>query len=79
MREGCDEAVVEAVFETARLPDLELVRPCTLCPHMKRITLARIAASLRGLRHRVEVPAGVAAGARRAVGRMLEVGRGSVS
>jgi len=63
----------------AELPELQFVRPCTLCPHMKRITLGRIAASLRELRHEVEVPAGVAAGARRAVERMLEVGRGRIA
>ena len=25
-------------------PDVEFVRPCNLCPHMKRITLAKIRA-----------------------------------
>ncbi len=31
----------------AELPDVEFVRPCNLCPHMKRITLRGIADSLR--------------------------------
>src|SRR4029453_4418104 len=26
----------------AELPDVEFVRPCNLCPHMKRITLPKI-------------------------------------
>lgn len=60
----------------AEFPDIEFVRPCTICPYMKRITLARIAASLEHLQHPVEVPSSVARRARRAVERMLEVGRG---
>ena len=31
----------------AELPDVEFVRPCNLCPHMKRITLPKILDSLR--------------------------------
>jgi quinolinate synthase len=56
-------------------PDVEFVRPCNLCPHMKRITLPKILASLQTMRHRVEVDPEVAALARRAVERMLAVGR----
>ena len=58
-------------------PEVEFIRPCNLCPHMKRITLPRILASLEGMRHEVTVDPAVAAGARRAVERMLEVGRGA--
>ena len=61
----------------AEFPEIEFVRPCSLCPHMKRITLDNIAASLRDLRHAVEVDPVVARRARRAVERMLEVGRGA--
>ncbi|MFO7260493.1 MAG: quinolinate synthase NadA [bacterium] len=57
-------------------PEIEFVRPCNLCPHMKRITLAGVLESLRTLTHRVEIPEDVAARARVAVERMLEVGRG---
>jgi len=60
----------------AEFPEIEFVRPCSLCPHMKRITLDNIAASLRDMRHAVEVDPQVAERARRAVERMLEVGRG---
>ena len=56
-------------------PDVEFVRPCNLCPHMKRITLQGIADALEHLQPAVEVPADLAARARRAVERMLEVGR----
>lgn len=57
-------------------PDTEFVAPCNLCPHMKKITLPAIHDALLNLRHRVEVPEAIAAGARRALGRMLDVGRG---
>jgi quinolinate synthase len=60
----------------AEFPDIEFVRPCSLCPHMKRITLDNIASSLRDMQHAVEVDPEVARRARRAVERMLEVGRG---
>jgi quinolinate synthase len=57
-------------------PETEFVRPCNLCPHMKRITLPKILRSLQDMEHRVEVEPDVAARARSAVERMLEVGRG---
>ncbi|MBO0710449.1 MAG: quinolinate synthase NadA [Acetobacteraceae bacterium] len=56
-----------------RYPDLEFVRPCNLCPHMKRITLANIREALEEMRHEVTVDAAVAVRARRAVERMLAV------
>jgi quinolinate synthase len=58
-------------------PEVEFVRPCNLCPHMKRITLPKILRSLETLEHRVEVAPGVGERARRAVERMLAVGRGA--
>ena len=54
-------------------PNVEFVRPCNLCPHMKRITLANIRQSLQEMRHEVVIDPAVAARARRAVERMLEV------
>jgi quinolinate synthase len=57
----------------AELPGVEFVRPCNLCPHMKRITLAGIVDSLRHLQHEVKIPAQVAERARQAVERMLAV------
>jgi quinolinate synthase len=53
------------------VPDTEFVQPCNLCPHMKRITLGGIRDALLHMRHEVEVAEDVAAGARRAVERML--------
>jgi quinolinate synthase len=60
-----------------RFPRMEFVRPCNLCPHMKRITLPKILRALQAMEHRVEVDPGVAERARRAVERMLAVGRGA--
>ena len=60
----------------AESPGTEFVRPCNLCPHMKRITLDNIRHSLETMTHQVEVDPEVAARARRAVDRMLEIGRG---
>ncbi|HTG36711.1 MAG TPA: quinolinate synthase NadA [Thermoanaerobaculia bacterium] len=56
-------------------PDVEFVRPCNLCPHMKRITLPKILHSLQTMEFQVEVDPEVAARARLAVERMLAVGR----
>ena len=57
-------------------PDVEFVRPCQMCPYMGTITLPKIYESLRDLKHKVSVPPDTAGRARRAVERMLEVGRG---
>jgi quinolinate synthase len=56
-------------------PDVEFIRPCALCPHMKRITLPKILRSLQTMEHRVEVEPETAARARQALARMLAVGR----
>jgi len=54
-------------------PQTRFIRPCNLCPHMKRITLAGVYAALREMRFVVEVPAGIAARARASVQAMLDV------
>jgi len=55
-------------------PDTEFVRPCNLCPHMKRITLPGILHSLQTMTYEVTVDPAVAVRARAAVERMLAVG-----
>lgn len=55
------------------IPDVEFIRPCNLCPHMKRITLANIRQCLESLEPRIEIDASVASKARLAVERMLAV------
>jgi quinolinate synthase len=54
-------------------PEIEFVRPCNLCPHMKRITLSNIRRALETMTHEVTIDPLVAMGARRAVERMLAV------
>jgi quinolinate synthase len=55
-------------------PQTEFIRPCNLCPHMKRITMEGIRDALAHLRHEVCVDPEIAERARRAVDRMLAVG-----
>ncbi len=57
----------------AEMPDTEILRPCNLCPYMKRITLEGIRDSLLDLKNEVIVEPDVAARARIAVERMLAV------
>jgi quinolinate synthase len=54
-------------------PDIEFVRPCNLCPHMKRITLPNIRRALETMQQEVTIDPTLAARARRSVERMLEV------
>ena len=59
----------------AEVKDVDFVRPCNLCPHMKRITLSNIHRALQTLQPRVEVDPLIAERARLSVERMLAVGR----
>jgi quinolinate synthase len=54
-------------------PELDFIRPCNLCPHMKTITLGNIRHALETMQHEVTIEASIAAPARRAVERMLAV------
>lgn len=54
-------------------PDIELIRPCQLCPHMKRITLPKILRSLKENTHEVTVPDDIAEKARLSVQKMLDL------
>jgi quinolinate synthase len=57
----------------AELPEVEMVQPCNLCPHMKRITLSKILESLFHLREEVAVDPLIAERARRSVTRMINL------
>lgn len=57
----------------ANFPDVEFVRPCLLCPHMKRITLANIRASLENLETLIDIDPALAIRARNAVERMIAI------
>ena len=59
----------------AELPDVEFVRPCNLCPHMKRITLPKILDSLVYMKEEVVIDPVIAEKARRSVERMVNLKR----
>lgn len=54
-------------------PDVEFVKPCTICPHMKKNNLEKILHSLKTLTHEVTVEPELAERARQSVLRMLDV------
>ena len=61
-----DNVAVEA-------PKVNFVRPCNLCPHMKRITLPKILESLVMLKEEVTIPKEIAARARVPIERMINL------
>jgi len=52
-------------------PDVDFVRPCNLCPHMKRITLEGIYDALANMQHEVTIPEDVRVRAKKAIDAML--------
>ena len=54
-------------------PKVDFIRPCNLCPHMKRITLPGLRRSLETMTHEVTIDPVVADRARLAVERMLAI------
>ena len=58
-----------------RYPGVEFVRPCNLCPHMKRNTLPKVLHSLEAMEFEITIAPEVAQRARLAVERMLEFSR----
>ena len=54
-------------------PNVEFVRPCNLCPHMKRITLPGILQSLMMNTYEVKIPNDIMERARRPIERMVYV------
>ncbi|MEM0987048.1 MAG: quinolinate synthase NadA [Pseudomonadota bacterium] len=52
-------------------PGVEFVRPCNLCPHMKRITLENILDCLREMKHEIEIDEDVRVRAKAAIDAML--------
>jgi quinolinate synthase len=57
----------------AETPDVEFIRPCNLCPHMRRITLPAILNSLVTMTTQVEIEESLAHRARRSVQRMVDL------
>ena len=54
-------------------PDVEFIKPCNLCPHMKVITLEAIYDALKEMRYEVEVDPDIATRAKQAVDAMLAI------
>ena len=52
-------------------PNVDFVRPCNLCPHMKRITLEAIYDALAEMKHEVKIPEDIRVRAKRAIDAML--------
>jgi quinolinate synthase len=57
----------------AEFPNVEFVRPCNLCPHMRRNTLAKILRSLQTFEDEITVDPAVAERARTALQRMIDL------
>ena len=56
---------------SAQYPEIDFVKPCNLCPHMKRIDLDNILESLQYGKHEVDIDSSIVHNARRSVERML--------
>ena len=56
-------------------PNVEFIRPCNLCPHMKRISLKKIFDAIRYNQYQVAVNKDIINKARISIDRMLEIGR----
>jgi quinolinate synthase len=57
----------------AEFPNIEFVRPCNLCPHMRRNTLPKVLRALQTLTDEITVEPAVSERARRAVQRMIDL------
>lgn len=55
-------------------PGVEFVKPCNLCPHMKRISLENIYDALVSMKHEVTVPEDIRVRAKAAIDAMLALG-----
>jgi quinolinate synthase len=56
-------------------PNVEFIKPCNLCPYMKKITLKKIFDCLKNETNEIKIGDNIAARARRSVQRMAEIGR----
>ena len=56
-------------------PNVEFVKPCNLCPYMKKITLKKIYDCLKNETNEIKISHNIATRARKSVQRMTEIGR----
>ncbi len=60
----------------SQCPDTQFIRSCSICPHMQRITIDKVAECLKEMKFEVTVDPKIAERARRSVERMIEAWRG---
>ena len=56
-------------------PDVQFIKPCNLCPHMKTITLGKVLDCLENETNEILIPEIISRRARKAVERMIAIGR----
>ena len=56
-------------------PKVQFIKPCNLCPYMKKITLKKIFECLKNESNEIKIGHNIAAMARKSVQRMTEIGR----
>ena len=56
-------------------PNVEFIRPCNLCPHMKKITLPKVLECLENETNEIILDQDTIEKARKSVERMAEIGR----
>ena len=56
-------------------PNVEFIKPCNLCPHMKKITLPKILDCLKNETNEILMSNETIEKARKSVERMAEIGR----
>ena len=68
---------LDSAFDNIQIdnPNVEFIRPCNLCPHMKRITLPKILDCLKNETNEIIMSKDIIEKARKSVERMAEIGR----
>ena len=56
-------------------PNVQFIKPCNLCPHMKTISLPKILRCLENETNEILIPEIISIKARKAVERMVAIGR----
>ena len=56
-------------------PNVQFIKPCNLCPHMKKITLKKVHECLKSETNEIKIGNNIAEMARKSVQRMTAIGR----
>ena len=56
-------------------PNINFIKPCNLCPHMKKIELPKILDCLKNYKNEIKIDQDISKNAKKAISRMIEVGR----